>query len=40
MGPQIPVREHEVSAEQPGLEKILGVVSTMQEQEDDSDNSS
>lgn len=38
-GPQIPVRELGVSAEQLGLEKILGAVSTMQEKVDDSDNS-
>lgn len=33
------MRECGVSAEQLGLEKILGVASTMQEQVDDSDNS-
>lgn len=36
--PQIPMRELGVSAEQLGLEKVLQVASTMQEQEDDSDN--
>lgn len=38
-GPRIPGRELGGSAEQLALGKILGVASTMQEQEDDSDKS-